>query len=273
MFQFNGFDPKAGMSNNNFVNDNSFLYNNLHHNVLDETLKEYSLFIDSKDRNYQTYPNPYDYTIHFAPNSGNDYLPPNPIINYKFENIKYIKLDYIILPKYTSVFKDAFLDPITKTEKEGLFIDKSKDHSKDLYTVMNVDIFNNNTTIKENSSSTNDILSDSFATIYYDHNLNETHYVGETRTGIMTFYNDNLGKLNKMRINFRDQYGRILNPLHLNKKIKSNLVAECDCEPTVFNESNCCIHNICHPLNPLYQNHINLKIGVIEPRINKKIFV
>ena len=272
MFQFNGSDPKAGMNNHNFKNDNTLLYNNLHSNLLDETLKEYSLLIDSKDRNYQVYPNPFDYTIHFAPNSGNNYLPPTPIINTKFENIKYIKLDYIILPKHISVYSDEYLDSVTGTEKSALFLDKKKDRSRELYTVMNLDIFNNNTTVRENTSSTNDVLSDSFATIYYDHGYNDTHYLGETRTGIMTFYNDCLGKLNKMRITFRDQYGNILSPKHLDKKIKSNLITECECKSEFLYDKDCCIHNICHPLNPAFQNHINLKVGVIEPRLNKKIF-
>ena len=68
-----------------------------------------------------------------------------------------------------------------------------------------------------------------------------------------------------------DPYGNSLKCPHLDKRIKSNTVCTCD-DSDGDDETDCFMHNLFHPLNPIFQHHINFKIGVVEPRLSKKIF-
>ncbi len=115
-----------------FRNKNNFLHNNLNENLLVEQIIEYNLNIDSKDRSLTAYPNPFNFTVtfggHGSVTENKTYIKkssqslgaineskyetkkivyegtPGPIINKKFKNVKYLRLDYIILPR-TNVIK------------------------------------------------------------------------------------------------------------------------------------------------------------------------
>ena len=115
-----------------FRNKNTFLHNNINENLLLEQIIEYNLNIDSKDRSLTAYPNPFDFTVTFGghgqvienkitlkkkssdlgaineskfENKKITYEgTPGPIINKKFKNVKYLRIDYLILPK-TNVIK------------------------------------------------------------------------------------------------------------------------------------------------------------------------
>jgi hypothetical protein len=69
-----------------------------------EIISEYVIYINSSDRNYEAYPNPFDYRVDFngAPSSKNENGVPNPtnanIAKY-LKNIKFINLKTVILPR------------------------------------------------------------------------------------------------------------------------------------------------------------------------------
>lgn len=74
----------------------------IHHNVTEttsvENLIEYTIVIDSGDRNYSKYPNPFNYRVYFNPPAGTT----DAYVHRSFENVKYIKMETGILPrKYT----------------------------------------------------------------------------------------------------------------------------------------------------------------------------
>lgn len=293
---FNGYDPKSMFKNNNFVNPNNLLHNNLNSILLNEEIREYSVLIDSKDRNYQVYPNPFEYTVTFKPlNSSMDFDEngkkikfevPNPVISDNFENVRYIKLEDIILPVYNKTcmvpgLDDDYARPESPNDiyheidgkkyriKFSEKIDMQKNLINDnLYIVLSLgrnfqDI---------NYKSTNGVLEDSFAAIYYDYRVNDTHYKGYSRNGIKIYEQDQLGRIDKLDIKFTDAYGNPLTIDHIDKSIKSNQVCECEDKEDGDVNNTCYKHNIHHPMNPLYQNHIHLKVGVVEPRLNKKTF-
>lgn len=217
-----------------------------------EHIREYSVLIDSKDRNYQAYPNPFRYSVQFAPLiSRNDYAGATPIINNSFTNVKYIKLEKIIMPFYNRV---RFVE-----EAQRLQINTLKPLTNNNYLVLSLgDLYSN-----ENYYSTNDVLSESFATIYFDQKQNMTHYLGSAPNGVKQFPSHHLGRINRLDIEFRDPYGELLTCDHLDPTILSNM--ECHCvDPEGDDDTDCFKHNISHPLNPLFQHHIYLKVGVVE---------
>jgi hypothetical protein len=76
-------------------NYNNVLHNNINDPIISEIVTEYTLHIDSIDRNTTIYPNPYKFAVYF--NGGSD--APNPKIDIEFKNIKYIKIKYLTLPR------------------------------------------------------------------------------------------------------------------------------------------------------------------------------
>lgn len=272
--QFNGYDPKGMFNNHNFINRNDIMHNNLNNILLNEEIREYSVMIDSKDRNYQIYPDPFTYDVRFNPLAKTKEIingkiviceDPNPIINGKFTNVRYIKLETVILPFFTSIRNN------TITDENGDIVDKLqintyKPLTDNLYFVLFISGYSDT-----NYRSTNDVLSESFATIYYDTRINNTHFLGYTSNGIKIFQRDQLGKIDRFKISFMDPYGYPLTCKHVDKKIKSNLICTCK-DPEGDDDTDCFKHNLFHPLNPIFQHHLHFKIGVIEPRLNKKIF-
>ena len=264
-----GYDPKSLFNNNNFVNRNDLLHNNMDNILLNEEIKEYSILIDSKDRNYQVYPNPYNYTVIFNP------LPktreynedPAPVINNKIENVRYIKLERVIMPLFNKIKYNPGKDPETFSDIAIPVIETRKPTTDDLYTVLCL----GNEYNDENSFSTNDVFTESFAVIYFDKKINNTHYIGTCNNGVKYFPQDNLGKISKLKISFVDSHGNPIKCNHVNKNIMSNF--ECTCkDPEGDLYTDCYRHNLHHPLNPIFQHHIHLKIGVVEPRLKKKLF-
>ena len=275
--QTNGYDPKGSFNNHNFVNRNNILHNNLNNILFNEEIKEYSVLIDSKDRNYQVYPDPFNYEVKFHPLPKTRekingkyvmYEEPAPTINDNFTNVRYIKLEEIILPFYTKIKNVEEIDEhddVIKTWK----IDTTKTLTDDLYNVLSLGEYSDN-----NYRSTNDVLSDSFATIYYENKINNTHYFGYTANGIKFFPQDQLAKIDKLKISFMDPYGKLLKCPHIDKKIKSNMICTCK-DPEGDDNTDCFKHNLFHPLNPIFQHHLHFKIGVIEPQklIGVKIII
>lgn len=269
----NGYDPKANFKNNNFNNDKNLLHNNLTSNLLHEEIREYSVMIDSKDRNYQIYPDPFCYEVKFRPlprskekKGSNDiiYEDPAPTINDSFKNVKYIKLEAVALPFYNKIIEiqEKIDDDIVYRYE----VNKKQTLTDELYTVLSIGDFND-----ANYKSTNDVLSDSFSTIYFNKKINNTHFSGQTSNGIKYFPQDQLGEITKFKINFMDPYGNMLKCSHLDKNIKSGM--ECTCEDSDGDDETTCFkHNIFHPLNPIFQHHLHFKVGVLEPRLKKLTF-
>lgn len=272
--QFNGHNPKGIFSNHNFVNRNDILHNNLNSVLLNEEIREYSVMIDSKDRNYQVYPDPFSYEVKFNPipkskekinNKIYIHEHPAPVINDSFINVKYIKLETVFLPFYNRI-------KLTEEENEEeeviskWKVDTTKPLSDLLYIVLSLGEYTD-----DNYKSTNDVLGKSFSVLYMERMINNTHFSAYTKNGYKIFPQDQLAKIDKFKINFMDPYGHSIRCDHVNKLIKSNM--ECTCEdPEGDDDTDCFKHNLFHPLNPIFQHHLHFKIGVVEARLSKQNF-
>lgn len=286
--KFNGNDPKSGFTNNNFKNPNTFIHNDIYDNVLNEWIREYSMIIDSKDRNYEVYPNPFEFTVEIAPlPQRKGYTRPTPFIDCNIKNIKYIRLDTAMLPLYYRSIDGK--------------VDINRTLTDDLYNLIHIKELEG-----ENKYSTNDVLTRSFAPLYYDRDAGKgkTHFLALPKTeAVYEFPPDQLGELKKLTISITDPYGNVYKPNNLSKKFECERYCQCSDETLELYEErnerikelkriertdeqekeykqliklnmeiNCCIHNLSHPWNPIYQNHLHFKIGVVIPRPNKITF-
>jgi hypothetical protein len=79
-----------------------FLHNNLTEQQYSTDNKEFSLKIDSKDRNIDTYPNPFSMVVKFNGNSfkKDAYDNVGPLIKHTFKDIKFIELINVVTPRY-----------------------------------------------------------------------------------------------------------------------------------------------------------------------------
>jgi len=77
-----------------FSNKNNVLHNNLGDSLLAEHIVEYDVYISSIDRATKYYPSPFNFTTSFGGVQST-----LPIIARRFENVKYINLDYVYLPR------------------------------------------------------------------------------------------------------------------------------------------------------------------------------
>lgn len=268
-------DNKFSFLQKNFENKNDLVHNNLSDKLLHEEIREYSVMIDSKDRNYQVFPDPFNYTVTLGPMTRTSeivdgkrvyYEEPTPTIDESFSNVRYIELCEVILPLYNKIYYRDIPTYDNDVESRPQ-INVHKPLTDNLYLTLKIGPeFSNN-----NNKSTNGVLSDSFATIYNDCKANSTHYYGCMKNARKTFPQDQLAKIHKLRIQFTDPYGNPLTCPHLDKSIHSDMVCEC-VDPEGDENTDCFRHNLFHPLNPLFQHHLHFKIGVVESRLSKKNF-
>lgn len=83
------------------------IHNNISKNVFTEALQEYTIIIDSSDRDIEKYPNPFSYRVKFNGVPGTK----DANILRKFDYVKYVKLDTGIIPgRYYYVKQDTSLN-------------------------------------------------------------------------------------------------------------------------------------------------------------------
>jgi hypothetical protein len=87
-------------------NHNNVFHNNINDPIVSEIVTEYTLHIDSADRNTSVYPNPYKFSVSLG-GAGQQTIKtntysgvPNPRIDIEFKNIKYVKIKYLTLPRH-----------------------------------------------------------------------------------------------------------------------------------------------------------------------------
>ena len=231
---------------NDFTNKKNMLHNNLHDNILHEEVIEYEINLDSKDRDINAFPDPFHYKVTFNPPSSRpdkDNVvftgPPKPHISREFKNVKYIKLDKIILPQYFKTIIDGG-PHIVDTGSNNMINER--------FILLSIKELNNSFTYGTNSSN-----EDNFASVYPDTFVGSKFYYGSSSSlhnGKM-FKDSQLGNIKTLTIDFLDSHG---NPIY---------VDGLDTSITDITDAR-------HPLYPDFQTHITLKAYVVENEINIK---
>lgn len=261
----------------NYINQNELLHNNVGDQVLDEHVVEYRLDIDSLDRDIKTYPNQFNFTIQFSPTpSGtvrteviengqlktiNDRFQgaPRPHIIKEFRNVKYVKLDSIVLPQYSKIVLE---DGEYVVDEDSFLVD-------DRFVALGItELTDSNIRIYSTSddsirvTESGNILTPKryFATIFPDKRLGQFYYVGTPYNGSKIFNNSLLGNLKKLTIQFYDSCGE---QLKFNDQFSFNdiIQAEKDGVPLPLDD-------LRHPLNKKTQVYLSLIIGVVESQVN-----
>ena len=264
-----------------YINRNRLLHNNIGDNVLDEHVVEYKLNIDSIDRDIKYFPDPFSYVVTLNPTSSSsvkheeyiDYRDktkgtmtvesrfegaPLPHINKEFKNVKYVKLENVILPQFAQL----------KKEKDGTYIFDKEDHlitqmyvSLEIQEVADERILTTGDSVTRYSNGKAYNPPTPFAILVPDKLLGLNYYAGTPYYGSKIYKNSALGNLTKLTIRFYDCYGR---PLKYN-----DLMTVDDLEEFEFNNGEKFpITDLRHPYNKKTQNHISLIIGVVEAQIN-----
>lgn len=249
----------------NFANQNNFLHNNVHQNLLSEYLVDYDVDIDSKDRDIATYQDPFKYIVSFAPvpkgtDTHNEWIDPHnhslgqhtvktvytgaspPYIRNSFKNIKYIRVDSVQLPRYYGITYDS---------GSGTWImDTSKDLSKDRYVVIkfkNVDSIYNLSTNSVVESSGIKLIPDTIPL-----SSNFYYAVPANANNIFKIYNmASLGNLDKLYVEFYNSSGQLLKYTGL--------------DPTQDTT------DVRNPSNVNLQNNMTLIFGVVENEMNTEV--
>ena len=201
------------------------IINNIGENIVNEVIMEYTLHIDSCDRDINLFPNPYQFavsiggagssTITHANNSSinninnsknkNGFLfntvsysgAPGPRIDTQFRNVKYIKLKYITLPRiisytYTSNINinNRVYTPYGLTEKGATILGNYR------YLIMRIKEIAN-----DNFYSTNADIKNNCFILYRDSNYYDAiNDLWIATQPIKIFYDDDLKNLSKMTI-------------------------------------------------------------------------
>ena len=276
------FQPTAPLIERmDYRNKNNILHNNIGHNVLDEHIVEYRVNIDSLDRDIRIYPNPFQFKVKFNPPAGGTVRhsnikqgkhtsrrerfigPPQPHINKEFKNVKYIRLDNIILPQRVRIIEDDdddgkfILDPLSKLTNDRfvmLVVDEIK--TSRIYCTY------------DGGDRTDPVTGKTFtppcpfAHILPKDIIGKIFYSGEPYYGSHTYINSQLGNITTLSIKLCNSHGM---PLDF-----ENLFTWADLEDFKRNNDGKKIPttDIRHPLNPKLQVHISFVIGVVESQQN-----
>jgi len=254
-----------------YTNKGMLLHNNVADVVLDENIVEYRLHIDSIDRDIEKYPDPFSFTVKFNPvvsgfvqeevwanerdkSKGTKIKeiklngPSRPFITKQFKNVKYFKLENIILPKHI-----GFTEGMGEYDKDLCLL---KDRF--LYLVIKeIDLPNvlstSDTANRIDEDGDKGVLPTPFSLLIPDKIFLNNFYSANPFYGNKVYKNSALGNITQLSFEFYDSFGA---------KIKFNDLLyydQCSCD-------NLC--DIRHPLNQQNQIHMSFLVGVVENQIN-----
>lgn len=233
----------------NYKNPGNLLHNNISDFVLDEQIIEYRVHTDSLDRDILYYNDPFHFKVIFAPSNS----APAPHINNTFRNVKYIKLENIVMPIFNKVIEggasgEYIMDPssrITNDRYISLVI-KEIEHDRTYAT------WDANT--RTSISGKHYVAPSPFALIFPDKILS-TFFTGVPYYGTKVYKNSLLHNIDKLSIDFYDSCGLPITMQGI--YTPEELIAD----PIP-------ITDLRHPLNKKHQLNATFIIGVVEPQIN-----
>jgi hypothetical protein len=229
----------------NFNNDNNLLHNNISDNVLNEYISEYQIYIDSRDRDIDSYKSQFNFTVYFgvggnqSDKNGKLYEGlPNPKILREFKNIKFIRLNYIFVPR---ILKVRF----NKYNEYVLDNDFCYKYSKYEYLIVKIKELSD-----EKILSTNNIISDD-SFVFYPHKVIGGNYVMWICDNPLRIYKiSQLANISQLTILVITPSGELL---------------------TIKDQDGCNLKDERNILFDNFQFFISLTFGTIENEINTNI--
>ena len=266
-----------------YINNSDLIHNNVGDGELNEHIVEYRLNIDSYDRDITVYNNPFEYRVVFNPESSSTlrterfkngilvsenifmHGKPTPHINKEFRNVKYVKLDNIVLPQFGKIIEkngEFILDPDNNKLNEDRFIMLS---IKELESGHHIYCTYDGNTRHDIDPDSSDKFQPPCPWAHIlprkGHGVNgRDFYNGLPFYGSRIYKNSALGNLTGFSIKFHSSFGKPLDYENL-------FTAE---ELKKFEDADNPIPrtDIRHPLNYKLQNHISIIIGEVEGQID-----
>jgi len=266
-----------------YINKNNLLHNNVGDNILDEHVVEYRILLDSADRDIKYYPNPFTYTVKFNPQSATnvqheEYInpkkknlgtkivntrfegAPSPVINKEFKNVKYVKLENIILPQFSQLKKskcgvyDFDSNSHLVSDRFVSLVIKELDADRVYATFDDVSRVDYETGNSYTPPSP-------FAIIIPDKLLGLNYYSGTPYYGSKIYKNSLLGNIGQMTIQLCNCQGI---PLKYDDMFTYDELEEYEFE----HHTSLPVNDLRHPYNKKTQTFISLIVGVVESQIN-----
>jgi hypothetical protein len=254
-------------------NRGGLLHNNVGDNLMNEYVSEYTVHINSADRDYSAFYNPFNFTVtyggigqtvekRFRSDGTFERImcsgQPKPKIARSFKNVKYVKLNHVIVPK-TNV-----IEKITGTDDEIEYSlgDTSTELSMNFkYLVLKIKDIGNNRVL-----STNESVDDDSFILYPDKIMGANHWMWLPTVSARVFPNSALANIDKMIFELQDDEGNLLFVMdaddnRLNTKtIYDGLVEDREeGDPVLLNF---------HRIHKAMQIDIEITIGVVENEYN-----
>ena len=202
MMQTNHNFNQAFQNSNNLIpeldvnNHGNLVHNNIKSKVFCENLEQYTLFIDGSDKNHLNFQNSFEFTAQLGYDNSK-YIS----LGHNLENIKYIKLKHVIVPKYNKIKQ------VTNNGKNEYEYDTTEVISdKNRFLVLNIEEINDINTFKSGIK-----YKDNSFILRSDKNMGSDHqlYVPIERD-IIHFKDSSLSNLSKMTIKLCDDLGNVL---------------------------------------------------------------
>ena len=190
--------PNRGNKQNNSFMNNTFaqfdLSNSMqmpvHNNQMSAVIEEvinYKLMIDGKNRDSTYYPNPFCFNVTMG-RSGNSIT---PHLDQSFKNVKYVKINYLILPRYI-VYNLTVTNGLNtySPNVSGTVLEQYR------FIMLNIKELNN----KLNFSTNNDSSDECFILYRHIHDTNASTDIWYALNPIIIYKQGELKNLNKLSI-------------------------------------------------------------------------
>jgi hypothetical protein len=184
-----------------YRNQNNMLHNNVGSNILAENVVEYSINMDSADRNLDLYPNQFKFSVHFT---GTDIT--QPCIDRKFKNIKYIRLENVILPNSFNISSTINNKNTYKDASDNYFsYDDNYIMTNNKYILLKIKELSNDRVF-----STGNVIRSDTVKLYFDVSLNKFYDSWTTNQNTFVYTNGNLNNVSKLSFELFDPEGNLL---------------------------------------------------------------
>ena len=168
-----------------FRNKNELLHNNINENTITDNITEYTIHIDSLDRDSSMYPNQFKFTTSFGGNMA-------PNISRSFKNVLYIKILNVILPK-----------SIKADDASTMSSDTDDILENDRYLILKIKELSDNHTL-----STGTTIRDDTIRLLHNDNLGTYYSEWQSIKNKFAFSPTNLGNINRLSFELFDSHGQ-----------------------------------------------------------------
>jgi hypothetical protein len=239
-----------------YRNQNNMLHNNVGNRVLAENVIEYSIHMDSYDRNINIYPNQFKFSVHFNDST-------QPCIEKQFKNIKYIRLENVILPTYYKIdISNNSVSGYRDASGFGFSNNSNYKLTNDRFLVLKIKELENNRVF-----STGNVIRGDTIKLYWDVNLNQFYDSWTTNQNSFVYTNGNLENIKRLSFELYDSYGDKLlmsNIGNVSTDTSNNIIVT---DPSGNNITNA-PQLLEHPLNKYTQMAVTLIFGVVQNDMN-----